>query len=164
MEKVGQKHTFTHKLITNHNFQTIFLAQLSPNVTHIIVGYKMEPRVHQRYLQKCIRWRYLRRQEVRLILDSNMQWRLPTLECILQRQHFSAFRPSPQNFQDIVPPGAGLDTPVLRHESQIKLCGLLRRSALLLSRLHWVLPLHSHFYDSTQNFNQPHPAHNYTPN
>ncbi len=38
------------------------------------------------------------RQEVKLTLDSDVSWCLPTLECVLRRQHFSVFGCSPSFF------------------------------------------------------------------
>ncbi len=66
-----------------------FLAQPPRNGTHRIVGYQRQRRIHLCCLQKSIRWRYLMRQEVKLTLDSNVPWCLPTLECYLRRRHFS---------------------------------------------------------------------------
>ncbi len=55
------------------------------------MGYQRQRRIHLCCLQKLIRWRYLMRQEVKLTLDSDMPWCLPTLKCVLRRQHFSVF-------------------------------------------------------------------------
>ncbi len=93
VQKDSQKYTFTHKLTTKHNFQvpSLFLAQPSRNGTHRIVGYQRQRRIHLCCLQKSIRWRYLMRQDVKLTLDSDVPWYLPTLKCVLRRQHFSVF-------------------------------------------------------------------------
>ncbi len=101
VQKVSQKYTFTHKLTTKRNFQTpsLFLAQPSRNGVHRIVGYQRQWRIHLCCLQKWIRWRYLMRQEVKLTLDSDVPWCLPTLECCLQRQYFSVFGCSQWNRQ-----------------------------------------------------------------
>ena len=97
VQKVSQKYTFTHKLTTKHNFQTpsLFLAQPLWNGTHRIVGYQRQRRIHLCCLQKSARWRHLRRQELKLTLNSDVPWCLPTLECVLRRQHFSVFGCSP---------------------------------------------------------------------
>ncbi len=55
------------------------------------MGYQRQRRIHLCCLQKSIRWRHLMRQEVKLTLDSDMPWCLPTLKCVLRRQHFSVF-------------------------------------------------------------------------
>ncbi len=68
-----------------------FLAQPSRNGTQRIVGYQRQRRIHLCCLQKSIRWRHLMRQEVKLTLDSDVPWCLPTLKCVLRRQHFSVF-------------------------------------------------------------------------
>ncbi len=55
------------------------------------MGYQRQRRIHLCCLQKSIRWRPLMKQEVKLTLDSDMPWCLPTLKCVLRRQHFSVF-------------------------------------------------------------------------
>ncbi len=92
VQKVSQKYTFTPKLTNKRNFprpSLFFLAQPSWNGTHRIVGYQRQRRIHLCCLQKYIRWRYLMKQEIKLTLDSDVPWCLPTLECVLRRQHFS---------------------------------------------------------------------------
>ncbi len=93
VQKVNQKYKFTHKLTTKRNFQapSLFFSSTSWNGTHRIVGYQRQRMIHLCCLQKSIRWRYLMRQEVKLTLDSDVPWCLPTLECVLRRQHFSVF-------------------------------------------------------------------------
>ncbi len=93
VQKVSQKYTFTHKLTTKATFRRhlYFLAQPSRNGTYRIVGYQRQRRIHLCCLQKSIRRRYLMRQEVKLTLDTDIPWCLPTLKCILRRQHFSVF-------------------------------------------------------------------------
>ncbi len=59
-----------------------------------IVGYQRQWRIHPCCLQKSIRWRYLMRQELKLILDSDVPWCLPSLEC----SEGSIFQ-----FSDVVP-------------------------------------------------------------
>jgi len=67
VENFGQKcsHTQTdQQLSATFRCHLYFLAQLSPNRMHI-VGYQRQWRIHLCCLQKSIRWRYLRRQEVK---------------------------------------------------------------------------------------------------
>ncbi len=98
VQKDNQKYTFTHKPTTKATFRqpSLFLAQPSRNGTHRIVGYQRQRRIHLCCLQKSIRWRYLMRQEVKITLDSDVPWCLPTLEGVLRRQHFFSFRMQPK--------------------------------------------------------------------
>ncbi len=93
VQEVSQKYTFTHKLTTKRNFQTpsLFFAQLSWNGTQGIVGYQKQQRIRLCCLQNPNRRRYLRRQEVKQNLDSDVPWCLPALEYSLRKQHFRAF-------------------------------------------------------------------------
>ncbi len=68
-----------------------FWAQQSRNGTHRIVGYQRQLRIHLCWLHNSIRRRYLRRQEEKQNLDSDVPWCLPALECCLRRQHFRTF-------------------------------------------------------------------------
>lgn len=60
---------------TDHQPQlsdSIFI--FSQNGQHRIVGYQRQRRINLCCLQKSIRWRYLRRQKVKLKLDLDMPW------------------------------------------------------------------------------------------
>ncbi len=56
---------------------------------HRIVGYQRQPKDKSMLPSKINR--YLRRQEVKLTLDSGVPWCLPALECIFRRQRFSVW-------------------------------------------------------------------------
>jgi len=79
VENVGQNCTFTQTDQKPHIsdpiflfFFCFFLAQLSLNGMHRIVGYQMQQGIHLWCLQKSIKLRYLMRQEVKLTLDSDV--------------------------------------------------------------------------------------------
>lgn len=79
VEKVSQKSTFTHKLNTIQNFQmsNLFVSSTVTECNGQDCG------ISEAVNHKSIRWRFLRRPEVKLTLDSDVPWFLPTVESSL---------------------------------------------------------------------------------
>ncbi len=74
VQKVSQKHTFTHNWLPNDTFRRhlYFLAHHHGMERRGLLGYQRQRRIHLCCLQKSIRWRHLTRQEVKLTLDSDV--------------------------------------------------------------------------------------------
>ncbi len=85
----SESETYIYTATLRHHLYS--LAQLSWNGWQVmIVGYQRQWMIYLCCLQKLIRWKHLRRQEVKLSLDSDVPL------CILQRKlcHYTAINKS----------------------------------------------------------------------
>ncbi len=93
VQKVSQKYTFTHKLTTKRNFQTpsLFFSSTIMEWCAQDCGISKAAKDTSMLPSKIDQMKDLMRQEVKLTLDSDVPWCLPSMKCVLRRQPFSVF-------------------------------------------------------------------------